>query len=71
MKCVQCLIELTANMDFKWRWFCPNCNHKNFDHPVYFNCEKCHCSPKMAPCPNCKKLIDLDIFLFNQSLPTN
>jgi len=58
-------------MDFKWEWDCPECAHKNFDHPVYYNYEKCHYGPKLAPCPNCKELVDLDNFLFAQIFPNN
>jgi len=69
--CLHCSNELPVEMVAKWEWDCPECNHKNFEHPVYYNCEKCHYGPKMAPCPNCKKLVDLDNFLFDQIFTNN
>ena len=58
-KCPHCSKELPNGMNSKWEWDCPNCGHKNNDHPKWLNCEKCHYSPKMAPCPHCKKQVDL------------
>lgn len=70
-KCPHCSIELPVSPNENWQWVCPECNFLNNEHPVYFNCENCHYGPKMAHCPNCKKLVDLDNFLFTQILPDN
>jgi len=63
--CKHCSAKLSADMNSEWKWSCPECDHSNNEHPAYFNCENCHYSPKVAPCPNCKKDVDLEDLLFH------
>jgi len=66
-KCPNCLKDLPMSIDSKWKWICPECGHTNTENPGYYNCEKCHVSPKFALCPYCQNPIDL-IELFFDSI---
>lgn len=63
--CVHCSFKLPTDMKAEWEWTCTECGYSNNEHPAYFNCENCHFGPKIAPCPNCKKEVDLEDLLFH------